>query len=93
MSNYLLNSRIGKVLAESLLRSSSLTVLSLTISNYSNMAEGWECTLVNSLAKMASLTTLSLAIDHRGEVNYRVADLVAVKSLSTLSVVINGSIS
>ena len=91
VSNYLLNSRIGKVLAESLLRSSSLTVLSLTISNYSNMAEGWECTLVNSLAKMASLTTLSLAIDHRGEVNYRVADLVAVKSLSTLSVVINGS--
>ena len=91
VSNYLLNSRIGKVLAESLLRSSSLTVLSLTISNYSNLAEGWECTLVNSLAKMASLTTLSLAIDHRGEVNYRVADLVAVKSLSTLSVVINGS--
>ena len=91
VSNYLLNSRIGKVLAESLLRSSSLTVLSLTISNYSNMAEGWECTLVNSLAKMASLTTLSLAIDHPGGINYRVADLVAVKSLSTLSVVINGS--
>ena len=91
VSNYLLNSRIGKVLGESLLRSSSLTVLSLTIRNYSNMAEGWECTLVNSLAKMASLTTLSLAIDHRGEVNYRVADLMAVKSLSTLSVVINGS--
>ena len=91
VSNYLINSRIGKVLGESLLQSSSLTVVSLTIRNYSNMAEGWECTLVNSLAKMASLTTLSLAIDHRGEVNYRVADLMAVKSLSSLSVVINGS--
>ena len=91
MSNYLRNSRIGKVLGESLLQSSSLTVLSLTIRNYSNMAEGWECTLVNSLAKMASLTTLSLAIDHRGKVNYRVADLMAVKSLSSLSVVISGS--
>ena len=91
VSNYTMNPGIGKDLGDSLLRSSSLTVLSLTICNYSNMAEGWECTLVNSLAKMASLTTLSLAIDDRGEVNYRVADLMAVKSLSMLSVVISGS--
>ena len=86
-----MNSGIWKYLGDSLLRSSSLTVLSLTISNYSNMAEGWECTLVNSLAKMASLTTLSLSIDDRGEVRKFKEDLMAVKSLSTLSVVINGS--
>ena len=91
VSNYVINSRIGKVLGESLLRSSSLTVLSLTIRNYSNMAEGWECTLVNSLAKMASLTALSLAIDDRGEVRKFREDLMTVRSLSTLSVVINGS--
>ena len=88
VSNYLINSGIGKVLGESLLRSSSLTVLSLTIRNYSNMAEGWECTLVNSLAKMASLATLTLAIDDRGEES-KFEDLMAVRSLSTLSVVIN----
>ena len=89
--NYTMNPGIGKDLGDSLLRSSSLTVLSLTISNYSNVAEGWECTLVNSLAKMASLTTLSLSIDDRGEVRKFKEDLMAVKSLSTLSVVINGS--
>ena len=89
--NYTMNPGIWKYLGDSLLRSSSLTVLSLTISNYSNMAEGWECTLVNSLAKMASLTTLSLSIDDRGEVMKFGEDLMAVKSLSTLSVVINGS--
>ena len=89
--NYTMNPGIGKDLGDSLLRSSSLTVLSLTISNYSNMAEGWECTLVNSLAKMASLTTLSLSIDDCGEVRKFGKDLMAVRSLSTLSVVINGS--
>ena len=89
--NYTMNPGIGKDLGDSLLRSSSLTVLSLAISNYSNMAEGWECTLVKSLAKMASLTTLSLSIDDRGEVRKFEEDLMAVKSLSTLSVVINGS--
>ena len=88
--NYTMNPGIGKDLGDSLLRSSSLTVLSLTISDYSNMAEGWECTLVNSLARMASLTTLSLSIDDRGEVRKFKEDLMAVKSLSTLSVVING---
>ena len=91
VSNYTMNPGIGKDLGDSLLRSSSLTVLSLAISNYSNMAEGWECTLVKSLAKMASLTTLSLSIDDRGEVRKFEEDLMAVKSLSTLSVVINGS--
>ena len=91
VSNYTMNPGIGKDLGDSLLRSSSLTVLSLTISNYSNMAEGWECTLVNSLAKMASLTTLSLSIDDRGGGVKFGEDLMAVKSLSTLSVVINGS--
>ena len=91
VSNYTMNPGIGKDLGDSLLRSSSLTVLSLTISNYSNMAEGWEYTLVNSLAKMASLTTLSLSIDDRGEVRKFEEDLMAVRSLSTLSVVINGS--
>ena len=91
VSNYTMNSEMGKDLGDSLLRSSSLIVLSLTISNYGNMANGWQCTLVNSLAKMASLAALSLAIDDRGEVNDFVEDLMAVKSLSTLSVVINGS--
>ena len=91
VSNYTMNPGIWKYLGDSLLRSSSLTVLSLTISNYSNMTEGWECTLVNSLAEMASLTTLSLSIDDRGgEVKFG-EDLMAVKSLSTLSIVINGS--
>ena len=88
--NYTMNPGIWKYLGDSLLRSSSLTVLSLTISSYGNMARGWECTLINSLAKMASLTTLSLSIDDRGEV-MKFGDLMAVKSLSTLSVVINGS--
>ena len=91
VSNYTMNPGIWKYLGDSLLRSSSLTVLSLTISNYSNMAEGWECTLVNSLAKMASLTTLSLSIDDRGGAVKFGEDLMVVKSLSTLSVVINGS--
>ena len=91
VSNYTMNPGIGKDVGDSLLRSSSLTVLSLTINNYSNMAEGWECMLINSLAKMASLTTLSLSIDDRGEVRKFEEDLMAVKSLSTLSVVINGS--
>ena len=91
VSNYTMNPGIWKYLGDSLLRSSSLTVLSLTISNYSYMAEGWECTLVNSLAKMASLTTLSLSIDDRGGEEKFGEDLMAVKSLSTLSVVINGS--
>ena len=90
VSSHTTNSEIGKVLGDTLLRSSSLTVLGLTISNYSNMAEGWECTLINTLAKMASLTTLSLAIDDcaRKERWCR-GDLMAVKSLSTLFVVIN----
>ena len=87
---YTVNPGIGKDLGDSLLRSSSLTVLSLTISNYSNMAEGWEYTLVNSLAKMASLTTLSLSIDDRGR-ERKFRDLMAVRSLSTLSIVINSS--
>ena len=91
VSNYTMSPGKGKDLGDSLLRSSSLTVLSLTISNYSNMARGWEYTLVNSLAKMASLTTLSLSIDDRGEVRKFEEDLMAVKSLSTLSVVITGS--
>ena len=91
VSNCSVNSEIGKDLGDSLLRSSSLTVLSLTISNYSNMAEGWECTLVNSLAKMASLSTLSLEIDNRGKVRKFKEDLMAVKSLSTLSVIMNCS--
>ena len=91
VSNCTLHSRIGKDLGDSLLRSSSLTVLSLTISSYSKMAEGWEYSLVNSLAKMASLATLALAIDDRGERRKFEEDLMAVRSLSTLSVVINGT--
>ena len=91
VSIYTMNPRIGKDLGDSLLRSSSLTVLNLTVNNYSNLAEGWECMLINSLAKMTSLTTLSLSIDDRGEVVKFGEDLMAVKSLSTLSVVINGS--
>ena len=86
--NYTMNPGIGKDFGDSLLRSSSLTVLSLTISNYSKMAEGWENSLVNSLAKMASLATLTLAIDDRGK-ERKLEDLMAVRSLSTLSVVIN----
>ena len=88
--NYTMNPGIGKDFGDSLLRSSSLTVLSLTISNYSKTAEGWENSLVNSLAKMASLATLTLAIDDRGEVRKFKEDLMVVRSLSTLSVVING---
>ena len=88
--NYTMNPGIGKDLGDSLLRSSSLTVLSLTISNYSKMAEGWENSLLNSLAKMASLATLTLAIDDRGEGRKFEEDLMVVRSLSTLSVVING---
>ena len=91
VSDYTMNLEIWKELGDSLLRSSSLTILNLAINNYCNLAKGWEYTLVNSLAKMASLTTLSLAIDDRGETNYFVEDLMAVKSLSTLSVVINGA--
>ena len=91
VSNYTMNPGIGKDLGDSLLQSSSLTVLSLTISNYSNMAEGWQCMLINSLAKMASLTTLSLSIDDHGEERKFGEDLMAVRSLSTLSVIINGS--
>ena len=91
VSNYTMNPGTWKYLGDSLLRSSSITVLSLTITNYSNMAEGWQCMLINSLAKMASLTTLSLSIDDRGEVMKFGEDLMAVRSLSVLSVVINGS--
>ena len=90
VSDCTMNFEIAKELGDSLLRSSSLTVLNLAIFNCSNFAKGWKNTLVNSLAKMASLTTLSLAIDDRGEMDYFVEDLLAVKSLSTLSVVING---
>ena len=90
VSYYTMNPGIGKDLGDSLLRSSSVTVLSLTISNYSNMAEGWECTLVKSLAKMASLTTLSLAIDDRCQERKFRTELIAVRSLCTLSIVING---
>ena len=91
VSNYTMNPGIGKDLGDSLLRSSSLTVLSLTIRNYSNMARGWEYMLINSLAKMASLTTLSLSIDDRSEVMRFGEEMMAVKSLTTLSVVINGN--
>ena len=88
VNNYTMNPGIAKDFGDILLRSSSLTVLSLTISNYSKMVEGWECTLVNSLAKMASLATVTLAIDDRSE-GRKFEDLMAVRSLSTLSVVIN----
>ena len=90
VSNYTMNPGIWKDLGDSLLRSSSLTVLSLTVSNYSKMAEGWEYTLVNSLAKKATLTTLSLEIDDRGDLRKFQENLMAVRSLSTLSIVING---
>ena len=86
VSNY-----TGNDLGDSLLRSSSLTVLNLGINNYGKFGEGWECTLVNSLAKMASLTTLGLAIDDRCEVRKLQKDLMAVRSISTLNAVINGS--
>ena len=86
VSNY-----TGNDLGDSLLRSSSFTVLNLGINNYGKFGEGWECTLVNSLAKMASLTTLGLAIDDRCEVRKLQKDLMAVRSISTLNAVINGS--
>ena len=91
VTSYILVSGIGKDLGDSLLQSSSLTFLSLTISNFSNVAEEWQNTLVNSLAKMTSLTTLSLAIDDRGEMWNFGGDVMALTTLSTLSVVINGS--
>ena len=88
VSNYLMNPGIGKDLGDIFLRS-----FPLTVSSYSDMAEGWECTLVNSLARMASLTTLILAIDYRGKAIMRKFEekLMAVRSLSTLSIVIYGS--
>ena len=77
------------------MRSSSLTVLNLAINNYSNMAKGWECRLVNCLAKVTSLTTLSLAIEDHGAQSTAEESLgdslMGMISLSTLSVVINGS--
>ena len=96
INNFIINptADLGNELGESLLRSSSLTVLNLAINNYSNMAKGWECRLVNCLAKVTSLTTLSLAIEDHGA--QRTAEeslgdsLMAMTSLSTLSVVING---
>ena len=94
VNNYVGNKALGRELGISLLRSCSLTVLNLAIINYSNIEDGWECTLVNSLARMASLTTLSLAIDDRGEVRKFESEndnLIALKSLTTLSVVMNGS--
>ena len=98
INNYMTNmtANLGKDLGESLLRSSSLTVLNLAINNYSKMAEGWECSLVNSLSKLSSLTTLNLAIDDDGDVRtVRETglgnDLMAIKSLRTLFLVINGS--
>ena len=94
VNNYIENKELGRELGISLLRSCSLTVLNLAVINYSNIEDGWECTLVNSLARMASLTTLSLAIDDRGEVRKFESEndnLIAVKSLTTLSVVMNGS--
>ena len=94
VNNYIENKELGRDLGISLLRSCSLTVLNLAIINYSNIENGWECTLVNSLARMASLTTLSLAIDDRGEVRKFESEndnLIALKSLTTLSVVMNGS--
>ena len=98
INNYTTNvtADFGKDLGESLLRCSSMTILNLAINNYSKVAEGWECSLVNSLSKLASLTSLSLAIDDHGEVRAvgeeSLGDgLMAMKSLSTLSVVINGT--
>ena len=85
---------LGKDLGECLLRSSSLTVLNLAINNYSNMAKGWEGSLVKSLSKLASLATLTLAIDDHDEdrtAEQGLADgVITMKSLSTLSIVING---
>ena len=85
---------LGKDLGECLLRSSSLTVLNLAINNYSNMAKGWEGSLVKSLSKLASLATLTLAIDDHDEdrtAEKGLADgVITMKSLSTLSIVING---
>ena len=90
VSGYPMN--VGMFLGDSLLRSSSLTVLSVTINIYRGIVlTGWEYTLVNSLAKMASLTTLSLEFDDRRKIIHSAKDLMAVKSLSTLSVVICGS--
>ena len=86
---------LGKDLGESLLKSSSLTVLNLAINNYGNVAKGWECRLVNCLAKVTSVTTLSLAIEDHGAqstAEQSLGDsLMGMTSLSTLSVVINGS--
>ena len=91
VTNYAITSGIERDLGGRLLQSqSTLTDLNLGISNYSNMADDWECMLINSLAKMASLTTLSLAIDDRGKVRSFGRGLMALKSLSTLSIVING---
>ena len=94
VNNYIENKELGRELGINLLRSCSLTVLNLAIINYSNTGKSWKCTLVKSLARMASLTTLSLAIDDRGDVRKFEGendDFMALNSLTTLSVVMNGS--
>ena len=87
---------LGENLGNSLLQSTSLTSLSLTF-NYSNMKEGWECKLGERLIKMTSLTTFSLNLNGDGEWNQedclsptKLSNvLAAIKSLSSLSVVIH----
>ena len=97
INNFIINptADLGNELGESLLRSSSLTVINLAINHYSNMTKGWECRLVNCLAKVTSLTTLSLAIEDHGAQSTAEENLgdslMGMTSLSTLSVVINGS--
>ena len=96
INNYMMTVDLVKDLGESLLRSSSLTVLSLVINNYNNMADGWEWKLVKILTKLMSLTTLNLAISENGELSkFKFqslnSSLLAITSLSKLSVVISGS--
>ena len=96
VNSRLVDADLGEHLGNSLLQSSSLTSLSLTF-NCSNMKEGWECKLGERLNLIPSLTELSLELNDYSEWNQeaclsqsKLSDvLVAIRSLSSLSVVIN----
>ena len=96
VNSCLMDADLGECLGESLLQSTSLKSLSLRI-NCSNMKEGWQCKMGDCFARMTSLTSLSLELNDYGAWNEEDLSsptklsnvLVAIKSLSALSVVIH----
>ena len=96
VNSCLMDADLGECLGESLLQSTSLKSLSLRI-NCSNMKEGWQCKMGDCFARMTSLTSLSLELNDYGAWNEEDLSsptklsnvLVAIKSLSALSVAIH----